>query len=420
MKYCVKCGNSLDNDAKFCNKCGQQVNNDSKDMYTTKLNTEKIDAEKINTEKISLKKVNDIKPNNLNNNVENTFVIDKDKIDLNKDKLDLNKGNKDVNKSYENSIKDNIPSNNNENIIKNNERRIKSSNLDRRIMEEPIREEKGNKALIVVGIILGLIIVISAVLFIFRKDIAYTHFMKKSNTETSETSKLVCYNKALKYKYTQEVLDNVYEVVRKNDDFSERISNVSNLKKEDAKKLIKDSAIFRAKSNFDSGNYKACMENLQKAQKVGYNINSFGDYKELVEKLNPQENTQPNTANVSNNYTYKNDHPSIANKVVNSLGNVYCKDHKGYEGVQGYIVPDSDSRYLSEAELQQYDKYTLGLIRNEIYARHGYIFGDNRYRDYFSKKNWYVPDPSFHGDDAEINDYEYYNGRLILEIEKTK
>lgn len=415
MKYCVNCGNCLDDDAKFCNKCGQKVNNDNKDKYTTKLNAENIDAEKINTEKISLKKVNDIKLNNQNNNVENTFVIDKDKIDLYKE-------NKEIDKSYENIIKNNIATKNNEDIGKNNERFIKSSDLNRKIIEEPImEEEKGNKKLIIVlGIILGLIIVISSILFIFRKDIAYAHFMNKSNTETSETSKLICYNSALKYKYTQEVLDSVYEVVRKNDDFSERISNVSNLKREDAKKLIRDSAIFRAKSNFDSGNYKACMDNLQKAQKIGYNINSFSDYKELLEKLNPQENTQNNNANVSNNYTYKNDNPSISNKVVNSLGNVYCKDHKGYEGVQGYIIPDSDSRYLSEAELQQYDKYTLGLIRNEIYARHGYIFGDNRYRDYFSKKNWYVPDPSFHGDDAEINDYEYYNGRLILEIEKTK
>lgn len=223
----------------------------------------------------------------------------------------------------------------------------------------------------------------------------------------------------MKYKYTQEVLDNIYEVVRKNDDFSEKISNINNLKKEDAKKLIRESAIFRAKSNFDNENYKACMDNLQKAQKIGYNTNNFADYKELVEKLNPQEKLQPSN-NDSNKYTYKNNNPSISNKVVNSLGNVYCKDDKGYDGVEGYIIPDSDSRYLSEAELQQYDKYTLGLIRNEIYARHGFIFGDNKYRDYFIKKNWYVPDPNFHGDDAEINDYEYYNGRLILNIEKSK
>lgn len=34
-------------------------------------------------------------------------------------------------------------------------------------------------------------------------------------------------------------------------------------------------------------------------------------------------------------------------------------------------------------------------IRNEIYARHGYVFKDPRWKAFFSKKNWYKPNPNF-------------------------
>lgn len=40
-------------------------------------------------------------------------------------------------------------------------------------------------------------------------------------------------------------------------------------------------------------------------------------------------------------------------------------------------------------------KQTLRLMRNEIYARHGYIFKDIELQNYFSKQSWYKPDKSF-------------------------
>jgi hypothetical protein len=35
------------------------------------------------------------------------------------------------------------------------------------------------------------------------------------------------------------------------------------------------------------------------------------------------------------------------------------------------------------------------LMRNEIYARHGYIFTDNSLDKYFRLKTWYKPNPQF-------------------------
>ena len=59
-------------------------------------------------------------------------------------------------------------------------------------------------------------------------------------------------------------------------------------------------------------------------------------------------------------------------------------------------------------------------MRNEIYARHGYIFTTEPYKSYFNSKSWYTPDPSFKGDDKELNEYELENVRTIKSVEDSK
>lgn len=54
-----------------------------------------------------------------------------------------------------------------------------------------------------------------------------------------------------------------------------------------------------------------------------------------------------------------------------------------------YIIPDSDTRELTEAELWAYTRETLRYIRNELLARHGYVFGGNKFGRYFDKTDWY-------------------------------
>ena len=39
-----------------------------------------------------------------------------------------------------------------------------------------------------------------------------------------------------------------------------------------------------------------------------------------------------------------------------------------------YLIPDSDTRRLTEDELWQWDRESLSFIFNEIFARHGYVF----------------------------------------------
>jgi len=49
------------------------------------------------------------------------------------------------------------------------------------------------------------------------------------------------------------------------------------------------------------------------------------------------------------------------------------------------------TRLLTEDDLRGMSKSELRILRNEIYARHGYIFKSQDLRDYFSAKDWYHP-----------------------------
>ncbi|UPA31299.1 YARHG domain-containing protein [Terrisporobacter glycolicus] len=82
-----------------------------------------------------------------------------------------------------------------------------------------------------------------------------------------------------------------------------------------------------------------------------------------------------------------------------------------------YFIVDSDSRYLTETELSAYTDEELSFIRNEIFARYGYVFKKDKYINYFSEKSWYTPDSTFQGNEEDFNDYEIKNIELIKSLE---
>lgn len=84
-----------------------------------------------------------------------------------------------------------------------------------------------------------------------------------------------------------------------------------------------------------------------------------------------------------------------------------------------YILPNSNSAYLTEADLAGLTKEQLRLARNEIYARHGRKFKDDELNQYFLSKSWYTPlyEPN-QFNESVFNDYENANRQLITEYEK--
>lgn len=87
-----------------------------------------------------------------------------------------------------------------------------------------------------------------------------------------------------------------------------------------------------------------------------------------------------------------------------------------------YILPYSDSTYLTEEDLDGLTKDELRLACNELYARHGRKFKDADYQAYFNSKSWYhgTVDPEDFDDTAVFNQYELVNRDFIIAYEKEK
>ena len=83
-----------------------------------------------------------------------------------------------------------------------------------------------------------------------------------------------------------------------------------------------------------------------------------------------------------------------------------------------YIIPDSNSRYLTKDDLTSLSSYELMLARNEIYARRGRKFDDTQLQNYFNSCSWYKGTISPADFNANVfNSYEKANIDLIVNYE---
>ena len=89
-----------------------------------------------------------------------------------------------------------------------------------------------------------------------------------------------------------------------------------------------------------------------------------------------------------------------------------------------YIIPDSDTRLLTEAELWEYKYDTLLYAFNEIYARHGYKFETgSRCYNWFTQMPWYKPNQNENSKDhhatySQCSTIENKNVDLIKEVRR--
>lgn len=78
--------------------------------------------------------------------------------------------------------------------------------------------------------------------------------------------------------------------------------------------------------------------------------------------------------------------------------------------------PQASQRLLTEEDVENYTSEELEVMRNEIYARHGYSFKNRKMRAYFEAKDWYIP----LGVDirSQLTDDEVKNIALIYRYEE--
>ena len=87
-----------------------------------------------------------------------------------------------------------------------------------------------------------------------------------------------------------------------------------------------------------------------------------------------------------------------------------------------YVLPKSGTEKLTRADLEGLTKEQLYLARNEIYARHGMIFGVQELDQYFATKSWYKPTVTMDAfnDNVEMSMIEEENVMLIQQVERER
>lgn len=85
-----------------------------------------------------------------------------------------------------------------------------------------------------------------------------------------------------------------------------------------------------------------------------------------------------------------------------------------------YLIPDSNTRHLTEDELWTWDYESLGYILNEIFARHGYNFiPGEKYDNYFRSMDWYKPNVNANNQQAcypQLTKTEWDNEALVKQV----
>lgn len=85
-----------------------------------------------------------------------------------------------------------------------------------------------------------------------------------------------------------------------------------------------------------------------------------------------------------------------------------------------YLLPESATRRLTEADLEGMTQQQLRLARNEIYARHGRKFSNKELQAYFADQAWYRPTIEGRNFDEKkiLNKIEQANLEVIINYEK--
>jgi len=82
--------------------------------------------------------------------------------------------------------------------------------------------------------------------------------------------------------------------------------------------------------------------------------------------------------------------------------------------VEGIIL----SSKIDSVEISEMISADLRLLRNEIFARHGYIFKSPELTDFFSKFEWYQPNLTSDQIDKVLTEIDRFNISLIKSVEQ--
>jgi len=125
-----------------------------------------------------------------------------------------------------------------------------------------------------------------------------------------------------------------------------------------------------------------------------------------LERSNVQLIYQYENNRIDNLLQLTTDHPKTPNQI-----------NKHSQPVGKY--PDTSIRQFTCADIVDKSKLELRLMRNEVYARHGYRFNNPDLQNYFEKQSWYKPTTldANHLYDQQFTPIEQYNVKFIKQYE---
>lgn len=105
----------------------------------------------------------------------------------------------------------------------------------------------------------------------------------------------------------------------------------------------------------------------------------------------------------------------IQNHIIDSSGKIIV-DNNNSCGVVS--LPVLSEIKLSEEALVSLNQHQLKILRNQVFANHGYKFRSDELKKYFSSCLWYTEREGF--STKSLNDVEKYNTALIKDYENRK
>lgn len=101
----------------------------------------------------------------------------------------------------------------------------------------------------------------------------------------------------------------------------------------------------------------------------------------------------------------------------------YMENVREVRDISMYLEPlyATDTEYYVTSDFDDVPPLIIYLAKNEIYARHGYIFKDMELNAYFLNQLWYLPefDPE-NFDTSVFNEYETANLQLLAQLDTYK
>ena len=180
--------------------------------------------------------------------------------------------------------------------------------------------------------------------------------------------------------------------------------------------------------------------NYEGTQAGGSYVDSNGNTGDVILDFESGELYLTITAEGSGDYSFRMEHEHCSREDIAEEEEVYepeiMQEQQGYRfyydshtyssalnSLSGYTIGDdylwpTDTLTITDGDLNELTRIEVAAIRNEIFARHGYIFSSQEWAGFFNTASWYYPNESFSND--MLNSTEKQNVDTITAYEQAR